>query len=48
MQNVSLISISLVLKNPDEEGGDIPTDSEDVKKAKAIAEELCKKYPLPY
>jgi len=41
-------AISLVLKNPDEEGGDIPTDSEDVKKAKAIAEELCKKYPLPY
>lgn len=41
-------AISLVLKNPAEEGGEIPADSPDVAKAKAIAEELCKKYPLPY
>ncbi len=41
-------AISLVLKNPDEEGGEIPTDSEDVLKAKAIVAELCQKYPLPY
>ena len=41
-------AISLVLQNPAEEGGEIPLDTPEVAKAKAIAEELCKKYPLPY
>ncbi len=41
-------AISLVLANPAEEGGEIALDTPEVAKAKAIAEELCKKYPLPY
>ncbi|MBO5255218.1 MAG: serine hydroxymethyltransferase, partial [Opitutales bacterium] len=41
-------AISLVLSNPAEEGGEIPLDTPEVAKAKSIAEELCKKYPLPY